>query len=270
MILPIYCLPVAGLLIGILISLIGGGGGIFYIAILTGLFSIPMNQAVSVSLATIIPTTFAASISHFKAGNVNINVGLVLSAGGIIGVIAGSFLLGLLSLNVLKIVFGLFMLFMAGQMIFKTYRSKKSSNKGQKILEKEYITVNIVKKKKIFTFKNFKGLSFGFFGGIMSGLLGVSGTPPILAGLYNMKLSSVQVVGTSVMVLFFIALSGVITHTAFGHLDWYLVALLAVGTITGAILGPILGKKIDEKKLEKFYTPFFIVFIFLMGISMFF
>ena len=155
-------------------------------------------------------------------------------------------------------------------LIFKNFRSKKSFNKGNIILVEEDKTVNIAKKKKIFSFKNFKGLSFGFFGGIMSGLLGVSGTPPILAGLYNMKLRSVQVVGTSVMVLFFIALSGVITHTAFGHLNWYLVGLLAAGTITGAILGPILGKKIDEKKLEKFYTPFFIVFIFLMGISMFF
>jgi len=47
-----------------------------------------------------------------------------------------------------------------------------------------------------------KGLVFGLLGGLMSGMLGVSGTPPILAGLYSMGLSSLEVVGTSVMVLF--------------------------------------------------------------------
>jgi len=104
----------------------------------------------------------------------------------------------------------------------------------------------------------------------MSGMLGASGTPPILAGLYSMGLSSLEVVGTSVMVLFFIAITGVVTHSAFGTLNWLLVILLASGTITGAILGPLLGKRINKKALEKFYGPFFIVFIILMAISMFF
>jgi len=89
--LPIYLLPVAGLVIGLLISLMGGGGGIFYVGMLTGLFAISMDQAVSVSLATIIPTTLAASISHYRAGNVKPKTGFILVAGGIIGVVAGSY-----------------------------------------------------------------------------------------------------------------------------------------------------------------------------------
>ena len=104
----------------------------------------------------------------------------------------------------------------------------------------------------------------------MSGMLGVSGTPPILAGLYSLGLSSLEVVGTSVMVLFYIAITGVVTHSALGTMNWLLVILLASGTITGAILGPILGKRINKSTLDNFYGPFFIVFIILMAISMFF
>jgi len=98
--LSIYLLPIAGLLIGILISLMGGGGGIFYIGILTGLFAISMDQAVSVSLATIIPTTLAASISHYRAGNVKPKTGFLLVAGGIVGVVAGSYFITIVPVKV--------------------------------------------------------------------------------------------------------------------------------------------------------------------------
>lgn len=264
--LSIYLLPAAGLIIGLLVSLMGGGGGIFYVGMLTGLFAIPMDQAVSVSLATIIPTTLAASISHYRAGNVKIKEGLLLVAGGIVGVIAGSYLILIIPIKLLKILFGIFLLVMgAGMVISQRKKHSKELLKDERLEEQNSNGENDYSKLFII-----KGLTFGLLGGLMSGMLGVSGTPPILAGLYSLGLSSLEVVGTSVMVLFFIAVSGVVTHSAFGTMNWLLVIMLACGTISGAILGPILSKRINKKALDKFYTPFFIVFIILMAISMFF
>jgi len=265
--LSIYLLPIAGLLIGILISLMGGGGGIFYIGILTGLFAISMDQAVSVSLATIIPTTLAASISHYRAGNVKPKTGFLLVAGGIVGVVAGSYFITIVPVRVLKIIFGIFLLVMGTGMVIsrkKKQVKKELSENGQPE------EPNATESKPVSKIFIAKGLISGALGGLMSGMLGASGTPPILAGLDSMGLSSLEVVGTSVMVLFFIALTGVVTHSAFGTLNWLLVILLASGTITGAILGPLLSTRINKKALEKFYGPFFIAFILLMAISMFF
>jgi len=265
--LPIYLLPVAGLVIGLLISLIGGGGGIFYVGILTGLFAISMDQAVSVSLATIIPTTLAASMSHYRAGNVKPKTGFLLVAGGIVGVVAGSYLVTIIPVKVLKIIFGIFLLAMGTGMVI----SRKKKQFKEEISENGQLEEpNANESKPISKLFIVKGSVYGLLGGLMSGMLGTSGTPPILAGLYSMGLSSLEVVGTSVMVLFFIAITGVVTHSAFGTLNWLLVILLASGTVTGAILGPLLGKRINKKALEKFYGPFFIVFIILMAISMFF
>ncbi|SJZ74088.1 sulfite exporter TauE/SafE family protein [Garciella nitratireducens] len=264
--LPIYLLPVAGLVIGLLISLMGGGGGVFYVGMLTGLFAVSMDQAVSVSLATIIPTTLAASISHYRAGNVKPKIGFLLVAGGIIGVVAGSYLVTIIPIKVLKIIFGIFLLVMGTGMVI----SRKKKQGKEEISENRQLEEPNNESKPISKLLIVKGLVFGLLGGLMSGMLGASGTPPILAGLYSMGLSSLEVVGTSVMVLFFIAITGVLTHSAFGTLNWLLVILLASGTITGAILGPLLGKRINKKALEKFYGPFFIVFIILMAISMFF
>jgi len=265
--LPIYLLPVAGLVIGLLISLMGGGGGIFYVGMLTGLFAVSMDQAVSVSLATIVPTTLAASISHYRAGNVKPKTGFLLVAGGVIGVIAGSYLVTIIPIKALKIIFGIFLLVMGiGMVISRMKKQDKEERSDNRQLEE----LNAHESKPISKLLVVKGLVFGLLGGLMSGMLGASGTPPILAGLYSMGLSSLEVVGTSVMVLFFIAITGVVTHSALGTLNWLLVILLASGTITGAILGPSLSKRINKNALEKFYGPFFIVFILLMAVSMFF
>ena len=265
--LSIYLLPLGGLAIGLLISLMGGGGGIFYVGMLTGLFAISMDQAVSVSLATIIPTTLAASISHYRAGNVKPKTGFILVAGGIIGAVAGSYLVTIIPVKVLKILFGIFLLVMGTGMMISGKKKKATEETSGNGQLQELNTKASVPVSRLFIVK---GLVFGLLGGLMSGMLGASGTAPILAGLYSMGLSSLEVVGTSVMVLFFIAITGVVTHSAFGTLNWLLVILLASGTITGAILGPLLGKRINKKALEKFYGPFFIVFILLMAISMFF
>lgn len=264
--LSIYLLPIAGLIIGILVSLMGGGGGIFYVGMLTGLFAIPINQAVSISLATIIPTTLAASLSHYRAGNVKLKKGFLLVAGGIVGVITGSYLVTIIPLMVLKKIFGLLLLIMgAGMIISQRKKQVKEELPENKQTEKANSDETMPFSKPYII----KGLVFGLIGGLMSGMMGVSGTPPILAGLYSLGLSSLEVVGTSVMVLLFIATTGVITHTAFGTLNWLLVFLLASGTITGAFLGPVLSKRINQKTLDKFYEPFFVIFIIIMAIDMF-
>lgn len=264
--LSIYLLPIAGLIIGLLISFIGGGGGIFYVGMMTGLFAIPMDQAVSISLATIIPTTLAAFISHYKAGNVKLKVGVLLIVSGLVWVIAGSYLVAIIPMKVLKITFGIFLLVMGAGMVISQRKKRTKEILSEKGQVEELDSSETKPYSKLFVVK---GLVFGLLGGLMSGMLGVSGTPPILAGLYSLGLSSLEVVGTSVMVLFFIAITGVITHSALGTMNWLIVILLASGTITGAILGPIFGKRINKIGLDKFYGLFFVVFIILMAVSMF-
>lgn len=262
--LSIYLLPLLGLFIGLLVSIIGGGGGIFYVGLLTSLFSIPMNEAVSVSLATIIPTTLASTISHYKEGNVVIKTGLIFILGGIIGVITGSFFITLIPQRTLKIIFGIFLLYMAVNMYLS--RKKNNENKIKNNKDEKAMTMDSKLSKSYII----KASLYGLCGGLMSGMLGISGTAPILAGLYSLGLSSTMVVGTSTMILLFIAISGVITHSAFGSLNMQIVILLAIGTVIGAILGPILEKKVNQDILDKIYGPFFTIFVLIMAIIMFF
>lgn len=88
---------------------------------------------------------------------------------------------------------------------------------------------------------------------------------PIIAGLMILGCRALETVGTSVLVLLGIAVTGFATHLGIGNIDWKLVGLLTIGTICGAFVGPLLLKKIDKQKLEKVLQPVLFVMIVVMG-----
>ena len=99
----------------------------------------------------------------------------------------------------------------------------------------------------------------------MSGLVGLSGGGPIIAGLMILGCQALETVGTSVLVLFGIAVTGFLTHLGIGTIDWKLVGLLTIGTVCGAFVGPILLKQINKQKLEKVLQPVLFFMIVVMG-----
>ncbi|HYX09541.1 MAG TPA: sulfite exporter TauE/SafE family protein [Bacteroidales bacterium] len=256
-----YLLPFIGFLIGLIVTLIGGGGGIFYVLILTLGYNVDMSTAVSTSLATIIPTTFVASISHHRSGNLRIRKGVYPLLGGIIGAVGGALLTSLFVDSVLRRIFGLFMLVM-GSLVYKGVLKQSNPNK----LLKGDTTPSAKKKSEVTNKKYLASAGYGLLGGVMAGMLGLSGAPPIVTGLYLLGNSAVEVIGTSVFVVLGISCVGLSTHLALGQVNWYLVEMLAIGTTAGAFIGPNFLKYIDTAKLEKYYSPVF--FIMAVGIGL--
>lgn len=257
-----YLLPFIGFLIGLWVTLIGGGGGIFYVLILTLGYGVSMPTAVSTSLATIIPTTFVASLSHYRSGNLRLRNGIYPLIGGVIGVIGGAFLTTLFVDSMLKRIFGLFMLVM-GFLVYKGIIHQTHHNREllpQKENKKQKTIRQIDNRKKV------ASSAYGVLGGVMAGMLGLSGAPPVVTGLYLLGNSAVEVVGTSVFVVLGISSVGLFMHLALGQVSWNLVGLLALGTTAGAFIGPKFLKFIDTAKLEKYYSPVF--FIMAVGIGL--
>jgi Predicted permeases len=115
-----------------------------------------------------------------------------------------------------------------------------------------------------------KAVVFGVLGGAMAGLVGLSGGGPIIAGLSIMGCGALETVGTSVLVLLGISIIGFGMHLGIGGVDWRLVGLLIIGTMSGAFVGPILLKRIDKKKMEKILQPLLLLLIVVMGILLLF
>lgn len=245
-------LPVVGFLVGLLIISLGGGGGAVYVGILTAFFNIPPAVAASTSLATTIPTTAAGTFSHWKAGNINMRFGLTMLIGGVAGSIAGSLCSGLLPQNVYNKLTGIILILLAVQMLVSYIKKKRKDKNTQQVDHSKRADI-------------FKAICFGLLGGVMSGLVGLSGGGPIVAGLMILGCRALETVGTSVLVLLGISITGFTAHLGLGNIDWELVGLLAIGTMCGAFVSPFVLKRIDKKKLEKILQPVLLIMTAVMG-----
>ncbi|WP_196590419.1 sulfite exporter TauE/SafE family protein [Pectinatus frisingensis] len=246
-------LPIVGFIVGLLIISLGGGGGAVYVGILTTLFNIPPAIAATTSLATTIPTTAVGTFSHWKAGNVNLRFGLTMLVSGAVGSMLGSLCSGFLPESLYNKITGLILLLLAIQMLVSYIKKKRKHGDTQ--------NVDPMNKKS----NTIKAVCFGLLGGIMSGLVGLSGGGPIIAGLMILGCQALETVGTSVLVLFGIAVTGFLTHLGIGTIDWQLVGLLTIGTVCGAFVGPFLLKRINKQKLEKVLQPVLFLMIVTMG-----
>lgn len=116
-----------GLFSGI-ISGMGIGGGAILIPALCLFLNFEQKMAQNINLIYFIPTALIALITHCKNGNVQKNGLFKIILFGFIGAFAGSFLAIKLDNDILKKIFGFFLLFMGFLEIFK--KGKKENGKN--------------------------------------------------------------------------------------------------------------------------------------------
>ena len=252
-------LPLFGFIIGLLVSMFGGGGGGLFVPVLILIFGVTPQVAVATSLASVLPTSAVGAFSHFRQGNVDIRTGLILGIGGIIGTLIGAYIANIIPPNLLQKILGIFTLIMIIPML------RSLVQRRQKLKEKNE------DKEKTLTLtchKKFIASLFGVVSGLMAGIFGISGTAPVIAGLYSLGLPASMVVGTSVFVLIFNSVAGIGGFYLLGRLDLTLIILLGGGAAVGAFIGPLLLKKINPKTMEKIYGPLLIIIMLIFGLSL--
>ena len=109
---------------------------------------------------------------------------------------------------------------------------------------------------------------FGVLSGILAGVFGLSGTPPVTAGLYSLGLPAVIVVGTTVFVLVFNSVAGVAGYLVLGRFDLTLTLLLGSGAVCGALIGPRLFERIGQDVFERILPPIFMIISVVFGLSL--
>jgi uncharacterized protein len=231
-------LPLIGFTIGFFASMLGTGGGFFFLPALILLFSVPAQIAVATALAATLPICIVGSISHYRNQNIHLNLGMVFSIAGIIGAILGAGLSNLVTSNQLKIGFGIYSILIALKMIYNNRKVKKAAKTGIELPDDS-------KQKKIR-----RGSLYGFLAGIVTGTFGTNGAAPILAGLFTMRIPIKLVAGTSLMVITITTVSALGAHFLVGRIDLTLVYFLTFGSVIGAFSGPRLLAGIRIGKAE--------------------
>ena len=226
--------------------MIGGGGGALFVVVLAMLFHLPERVAAATSLVVVIPTTIFGAVGHFRGGHVDVPRGLPLLVAGPVGAVLGS--VAMLHVNdaLATRLLCAFLLLLGVQMAFALFRQKRR-------------TVAPHRERAL-------GIFYGMLGGITSGAFGISGSPPIVAGLAALGLDPVRVVGTSVFALTGIAVAGGITHAFAGDVRYDLALALAVGSAVGAYVGARLLARFNGPRLHAVLRPTLVGLVALAGL----
>jgi uncharacterized membrane protein YfcA len=114
----ILSLILIGILAGVLSGLVGVGGGIIMVPLLVMFFSFNQHEAQGTSLAVLaVPVTAVAVFNYYKAGQINLKYAAVIAVFFVVGSIVGSKFALTLDQKLLKKIFAVVLLVIAGKML---------------------------------------------------------------------------------------------------------------------------------------------------------
>lgn len=115
----ILIICVVGLATGFMAGMLGIGGGIIVIPALVMIMGFSQQSAQGTSLAMMLPPVgIFAVMNYYKAGHVDLKVAAILACVFIVGSIFGSKLAVKIPQDMLKKVFGVFLMVVAVKMLF--------------------------------------------------------------------------------------------------------------------------------------------------------
>ncbi len=117
----LWALGGTGLVAGLLGSMLGVGGGIIIVPILTLALHLPIQVAIGSSLVAIVANACTAAGIYTKARLTNIKLGLLLETTTIPGAIIGGFAAALIAPSILSALFGLVLIYVAYTMVTRQH-----------------------------------------------------------------------------------------------------------------------------------------------------
>ncbi len=215
---------------GILGSIIGIGGGIIIVPVLT-FFGFTPTLAASNSLFATLSNAVASTISYSRGKNIEWSLGVKLGLLSIPGTVIGAILSSDAAPELFKVLFGLVLAASAAYLFLRRRIETRQQNNYKHLV--------------LFV----AGASF--FAGLISSFFGIGGgivfVPLMVAGLgMTMK----KAAPTSQLILLFASFSGVLAHSLLGHPDFFQAGLLAVGSFFGGLVGSRLALGAQERFLQ--------------------
>lgn len=248
---------------GLLGSVLGLGGGIVVVPVLTVLYGMPMHEAVAVSLTAIaaVSSTSAAKLIGERVANVRI--GSVLEIGAAAGAVAGAVVALYVQSFVLAICFAAVLIYSAVYMFTRPEHPAENcaQGTGNVFLYRDQRTGEDIP----YTVRNIRTGMLGFFAaGISSALSGVGGgTIKIPIMNVHMHIPMKAASATSSYVIGITAFSGAAVYLLSGVLDIPTAAVVTTGAFLGSVIGLRILPKIDAGDLKRYFSS---VLLFLAAV----
>ena len=246
---------------GLFGSMLGVGGGIIMVPVLTLAFGAPIKVAIATSIVCVIATSTMAQTSFVSRGMTNVRLGMLLEVATTVGAVAGGITAVLISGRVLQGCFAVVLVYVAWMM---NRRGADAVPVRTGVLEARYhdpVAGDVV--------YGVKRLELGFFlslaAGNVSGLLGVGGGAfkvPIMNMLMGIPIKAT--IATSNLMIGVTAATGAAIFYGRGYMDPHLVVPAALGILFGARFGPALAVRLSARALGVIFQVVLLAFAALM------
>ncbi len=248
-----------GLFVGILGSMLGIGGGVLLIPILTGLLNLPIKVAIGTSIVSVIATSSAAGSVYVGRGMSHTRLAMLLEIATTLGAMAGGITAVLISGRALSGIFALVLLYVSYSMGRARIEDVNAQPTG--LLDTSY-TDPLSGKQVNYGVRNLPaGMGASFLAGNISGLLGIGGgvvKVPVMTLIMNMPMRAA--VATSNFMIGITAATSAVIYYQHGYVNPQFAVPTALGVLFGAQLGSRLGGRIQSGRLKQIFRWLLLLF----------
>jgi uncharacterized membrane protein YfcA len=253
-----------GGIVGILSGVFGVGGG-FLMTPLLIMIGIPPTVAAASDSNQIVGASTSGTLAHYKMGNVDFKMGVLLLVGGVIGGTLGVQLIKILRQMgnadfLIKVTYVLMLGFVGAYMFFESMQALRKKDTTSRVPKRESKYASMVKRlpwqirfeKSGITLSILMPLVLGSFVGVLAAIMGVGGgfiMVPVMVYLLRMPMH--VVVGTSLFQILFTCINVTIMQSYSNHtVDFVLAIILLLGSTVGVQFGARLSKSLKGDQLK--------------------
>jgi hypothetical protein len=268
---------------GVFGSLLGLGGGVLIVPLLTLVFGLPLRDAVAVSLVSVIVTSSASAGVYLQRHVANLRLGMVLELFTATGALVGGLIAFLLDERTLAGLFALLLAWVAVSMLRRSESSapepEPAHDPASEPAEDDDLHVGHAPDRGAFdAFEEdlsgadyrIRRLPFGMggsvFAGLVSALLGVGGgivKVPVMHLVMGVPLKVAT--ATSNLMIGITATSSAMIYLLRGGIDPYVAGPTALGVFVGASLGSRVAGRIDVRVLRLLFAAVLLYTAFVMA-----
>ena len=253
-----------GGLVGILSGMFGVGGG-FLMTPLLFFIGIPPAVAVATEANQIVASSFSGVLAHFRRRTVDIRMGLILQAGGLLGAALGvvvfNYLKGLGQVDLLvKLCYVVFLGVVGGLMFIESLNAIRKTRKAggrppAKRRQRNWVHTMPLKMRfrtSGLYISVIPPILVGVAVGILAAIMGVGGGFIMVpAMIYILGMPTKVVVGTSLFQIILVTAFTTMLHATTNYtVDIVLAVLLLIGGVIGAQIGTRIGVKLKAEQLR--------------------
>jgi uncharacterized protein len=261
--LDIFLLLGLGAVIGFLSGVFGVGGG-FLLTPLLIFIGVPPAVAVASSANQLIGASVSGVLAHWRRGNVDFKMGLILLIGGLAGSVLGVGLFTLLkrlgqielTISLLYVLLlGALGLLMAWESVRSLVRQRRPGGVRRKLHQHNWLHGLPLKtrfrRSKLYI-SALLPIGLGFVVGILGAVLGIGGGFLLVpAMIYMLGMPTAVVPGTSLLQIIFVAANVTFLQAYTNRtVDAVLALVLLIGGVFGAQIGTRYGTRLRGEQLR--------------------